>query len=123
MTADSPDLLTVAGGIAVAAVTGFFTWLGVRRRATADIQAAINSGFSTIVAELRQERDEASKENRLLRSVVDQLQAKVTTLATHIVKLEVYLRHKGVFEEAPKLDLMGMPEPPRTVDGGASETG
>lgn len=122
MTAESPEPLTVLGGIAVAVVTGISTWLAARRRASPDVQTAINAGFKTIVAELRKERDEASKENKLLRSVVDQLQAKVTTLATHIVKLEIYLRQKGVFEDAPKLDLMGMPEPPRTVDGGASET-
>jgi hypothetical protein len=52
-----PLLIPTTGAVIVAVVTGVYTILSGRRKATGDVQAIINKGFTELVDNLREQVD------------------------------------------------------------------
>ena len=74
-------LIPAAASIVVALITGFWAWAQGRKKGSADIQVALNSGFADLVKKLQEERVELTK-------VIDRQAAKIVSLEATVSRLE-----------------------------------
>lgn len=88
MEFDLKGVLTVLGPVLVAVVTGFFAWIGGRKKASSEVQAGVAAGFQLLVNKLQEERatlvrtiDDQSKE-------ITELRSEVRSLTRHVALLE-----------------------------------
>ena len=100
---DPIAILTAAVPVLVAFVSGHFAWVAGKKKASTEAQAAINSGFQVLVANLQAERTELRKivdkqEAALDRAAakIEGLEDEVRSLTKHIDRLESALRTAGL---------------------------
>ncbi|WP_407523688.1 hypothetical protein [Methylobacterium oryzisoli] len=100
---DPVALLTAAGPILIAFVTGWFAWVAGKKKASTEAQVAITSGFEVLIRKLQEERTELTKiidrqATALDRQAdkIDGLEAEVRGLQRHIDRLEKAMRDANV---------------------------
>jgi uncharacterized protein HemX len=91
MELDIKGILTVLVPVLLALVMGFFSWMGGRKKASADVQAGVAAGFQLLVTKLQEERA------TLVRTIDDQsqeitkLRGDMRSLMHHVARLEAAL--------------------------------
>ena len=104
-----PSLITSVTAIVVAVISGWFAWRVGKRKSNVDYAGIIQQGFSSLIDELQSQHATDQKEIRLCQETCKDLSNKVSVLTTYIGRLEQFLRVHGLWDEAPKTDLIGIP--------------
>lgn len=86
---DWVELAKVALPLAVAIATGYFTVLAGRKKASADIQEKLNTGFSGLVEMLRGEITSQKSE-------IQRLETEVGRLRRQLLRLRLYLARNKI---------------------------
>lgn len=109
MTGLEQTLITAASVVITAFVTGGFAWWVGRPKAKADYAEVIQEGFSALLDQMKAQHENDQKEIKRCTEVAEDLADKVRVLTLYISKIEYFLRVKGLWEEAPKHGLVGIP--------------
>lgn len=96
-------IITAVCGLLVAFVTGFWSWLSGRKKGAADSQSMIQAGFSNLVDQLQEEREQHRKviidQNNVIAvqaSEIMALRGEIRQLTQEIQSLYRLLNESGV---------------------------
>src|SRR5688572_26120238 len=84
-------ILTIAGPILVALVTGWWSYAAGRRKTAVEATAAVNSGFSMLVTKLQEERVELTKIVDRQADIMEEQSAKISRLEGEVRKLQRHI--------------------------------
>jgi signal transduction protein with GAF and PtsI domain len=101
-------ILTIAGPILVALVTGWWSYAAGRRKTAVEATAA-NSGFSMLVTKLQEERVELTKIVDRQADIMEEQSAKISRLEGEVRKLQ---RHIDRLEKTMMKHDLDLPSPP-----------
>ena len=87
---DSP-IWTVAGTIAVAAITGIVTFMLGRPKTKADVQTTLNAGFQNLITELQEERNALRKIVEEQGVVVQRISGELRQMTQRVDSLERFI--------------------------------
>lgn len=88
--------ITAIGAIGAAAVTGVFLVLSVRKKGSAEVQEAINSGFTNLVDKLTAEINRQTHRIADLEEHITQLEARCDNCQVTIEHYEEFIRSRGL---------------------------
>lgn len=109
MSGLDPALITAIAAIVVAFLSGWFSYSSGRGKIKVDYAQVIQTGFKSLLEEMEKQHEDDQKDIRQCKEVVRDLSEKVANLTLYIAKLEFFLRSRGIWDEAPKHDLIGIP--------------
>ncbi len=102
---DGTQVLTLLGAIAVAGVTGFFSWAAGSRSGNAQMAQVLQSGLKDLISELRSEHIQDTQENERLRTRIGQLSEEIGELRNYIAEVMAWIRLQGLEKDAPRMPL------------------
>lgn len=106
---------TAAAGVVVAAITGFFSWMGGRNSSVAVLQNALVSGFKALNDQRIEAMLEMRKELEQIKTEVEQLKGDLANERAKTNALQNLLRHNGIeIPHEPLVEVVFSPYPEGT---------